>query len=140
MIVKAPSEDVKVVASIIPLLRDNTAVDGASVDTAGYDRALVIVHLGATDIACAFELEDSADDSSFADVDVISTGSTIATPTATDDNEIFLWDVDLSKIRRYLRVQAAAADGTAGITAGASILLFGAGKSPVTQQNTVNRV
>lgn len=137
---KDAANDMKVVASITPANRDNASVNGASADTSGFRRALVIVHVGATDIASTVELEDSDDDSSFADVDVISVASTEVTIGATDDGEVFVWDVDVDKIRRYLRVQHTAGDGTVGTLLGASIVLYNPRKSPVTQQNTVNRV
>lgn len=138
--VKAPSEDIKVVASVPPLLRDTASVNGAAADCLGFTRALVIVHVGANDIASTFELEDSADNSSFADVDVISTGSTIITTSNDETNKVWTVDVDLSKIRRYLRVQHTAGNGTLGTNGSAVICLIGSHRGPVSQTVTPLKV
>lgn len=130
--IHTPSAHVLVKPSILPLLRDNVAINGLSADCAGYSRALVIIYSGATDITDGISLEDSADDSTFAAV-----ASSTQTFSATDDNKIKLIDVDLTKRARYLRVIAAAADGVAGTTISACICLFnGRTKSP-SQDNTV---
>lgn len=136
MKITAPSEDVKVVASIPPLLRDAASVNGAAADTAGYDRALVVVHVGANDIASTFELEDSADNSSFADIDVPSTAWSEITTSNDETNKVWTIDVDCSLVRRYIRVQHTAGNGTLGTNASATILLFGPRSAPVSQTVT----
>lgn len=131
------SSRIKVGSSIPPLLRDNTSVNGASVDCAGYDRALVIIHVGANDVASTFELEDSADNSTFADVDLPSTGATIITTGTNETNEVYLVDINLLYVRRYLRVQHTAGNGTAGTNASAVILLLDGKHQTPDQENTV---
>lgn len=138
--IHTPSDWVKVVPSIPPLLRDDaTTVNGASADTAGYSKALVIIHVGANDVASTFELEDSADDSSFADVDVPSAAWSVVTTSDDETNETYLIDLDLTggRVRRYLRVQHDPGNGTLGTNAGACILLFGGESKNPAQDNDV---
>lgn len=137
MIVKSLLEDAKFGVSVPPALRDNASVNGSSLDLAGFQRALVVVHVGDNDVASTFELEDSADNSSFADVDVPSAGVSIVTTSTDEANECWLIDVDASKIRRYLRVQHTAGDGLAGTPASAFIIAYGPRETPVAQPASV---
>lgn len=104
---------------------DNASITTASVDTRGFDYAVIRVMMGATDIAMsALKVQESNDDGStdsYADVTglVFGTstnlaGSTSAVPSATDDNKMFAMYVDLRGRKRYLDLVATGGDGAAG--------------------------
>lgn len=119
---------------------DNASYTTASVDTAGWDYAQIVVYLGATDIAMvALKVQESDDDSSYSDVTglVFGTsnqisGSASTLPSATDDNKFFLFDVDLRGRKRYLDLVATAGDGTAGTYLTAFAILSKGKDGPVT--------
>lgn len=131
---KTLNENVLVAQSIDPGLYDNETVDGASVDTAGYESILVVYSLGDTDTTATFEVEDSADDSSFADV---LTDATEVDLTATDDGEVHTVELLTGSVRRYIRVHLTAGDGTVGANAAAYVLLGRPDTAPVSQEQTV---
>lgn len=123
-------------------IKDNASYTTTSVDTKGYDWCVLAIALGATDIAmAALKLQDSDDDSTYGDVDGLNFGDTAdldiagaaaALPSATDDNKIFLMEVDCRKRKRYLDLVATAGDGAAGMFL-AVIAILGNGEiSPVT--------
>lgn len=93
---------------------DNASCTTTSIDTQGYDWCRVIVQLGALDIAMtALKVGESDTDGSFSDVTGLvfgtstnSAGSTSALPTASDDNDVFVFDIDLRGRKRYLDVTA----------------------------------
>jgi len=137
-----PLQQTKVVRAIEPVaIVDDGSWTCQAIDTKGFDFALVIWHLGASDIAMAALKLTECDTSggSYADVsgadfdgDTDMDGSAAALPSATDDNKFELIDVDLRKRKRYLKVTATAGDGTSG-TYGTCIVLLGrAGQMPNT--------
>lgn len=138
--IHTPSDHLKVGVSVPPALRDNTSVNGASIDMQGFDRLMAIYHVGANDIASTFELEDSADDSTFADVDLPSTGATIITTAADETNECWVLSVSAHNLRRYVRVQHTAGNGTLGCAASALLIAVNGDTLPVTQPSTVTSV
>lgn len=92
---------------------DNASATTASVDTKGFDYAVISVYFGAMDIAVtAMKLQESDDDSTYADI----TGATFAGsyPSATDDNKCFRFFVDLRGRKRYLDLVLTLGDGAAG--------------------------
>ena len=102
---------------------DDSAVTVAEIDTLGFDRLTIYVILGATDIGitvCKLTESDSAGsghaDISGADFDggTDIDGSADALPAATDDNKIFVFDVDLKKRKRYIDMGLTVGDGTTG--------------------------
>jgi hypothetical protein len=137
-----PLQNTKYVNLIPPVARlDNGSYTTTQVDTLGYDYATFVVNLGATDIAMtALKVQESdTDGSNFADVPgaVYGTstniaGSTSALPTATDDDDIFLIEVDLRGRKRYLDLVATAGNGTAGTFASGVCILSRASNAPVT--------
>lgn len=119
-----PFQNMKLVNLIPPVaIKDNASWTTTEVDTKGYDYALFIVNLGATDIAiAALKLQESnTSGSGFADVTgaIYGTstnlaGSTSTLPAATDDDKVFAILVDLRKRSRYLDLVATAGNGTNG--------------------------
>jgi hypothetical protein len=111
-----------------------------SIDTAGYDYLQVVVTLGATDIAlAALKLQTSDTDGSYADLTgaVFGTstniaGSTSTLPSATDDNKIFVIEVDLRGKKRYFDLVATMGDGTAGGFLAAVAILSRGEITPIT--------
>jgi hypothetical protein len=94
---------------------DNAAVTTASIDTKGYKKALIVVYLGATDIAVsALKLRHSDDDSTYADVTGGDYSSDGTLPSASADNTAVAWHVNLQGKKRYLDVSLTGGDGTAG--------------------------
>jgi hypothetical protein len=94
---------------------DNASAVTNSIDTLGFDYLNVYVALGATDIAvAALKLQSSDTDGSYADV----TGANYATdgtlPSATDDNKVFAFHVDLLGQKRFFDLVATAGDGSTG--------------------------
>jgi hypothetical protein len=92
------------------------------IDTLGYDYAVVIFHIGAVAGATSeLHLEQSdtgSGDWTTAGVTAFdfdggkeSDGTTAALPSATDDDSMFVFEVDCRGLQRYLRVEATA-DGT----------------------------
>jgi hypothetical protein len=96
--------------------------------------------VGATDIAmAALKLQTSDTDSSYADLTgaIFGTstnidGSTSALPTATDDNKVFVIEVDLRGKKRYFDLVATAGNGTAGTYFSAVAVLSRGEIAPIT--------
>lgn len=113
------------IVSVCPpaVISDNAALTTASVDTKGWKHCRFVAYLGATDIAFAgMKVQESDDDSSYADVtgaifgtSTNTAGATSAVPSATDDNKFFFVDIALTGARkRYLDFVATTGDGAAG--------------------------
>lgn len=133
------AQSMKVVNAIIPgAIKDNASFTATAIDCLGFNAAFVFFGLGATDIAmAALKLQESDDDSTYADVTgtVFGTatdvdGTTTALPSATDDNKIEGWYLDLTKRKRYLKIVATAGDGTAGTYGAGYALLYRAEQAP----------
>ncbi len=109
-------------------IKDNTDWVGAygdsnpvTVDTLGYNRVRFEYHIGATDIAIAemglfasdTATASGADDTDFTEQTDLAFS---AVPSATDDGEVWVVDVDLRgrNPRRYWACGAKAGNGTAG--------------------------
>lgn len=111
-----------------------------SIDTAGYDYLQVIVTVGALDIAMtALKLQTSDTDGSYGDLTgaVFGTstnidGSTSALPSATDDNKLFVIEVDLRGKKRYFDLVATMGDGSVGGFVAAVAVLSKGEISPLT--------
>lgn len=108
-------------------------VDAASfattaIDTAGFGKLAVYFSLGATDIAMtALKLQESDDSgmSGAADITgcVYGASGAPALPSATDDNKVFGFFVNLAGRKRYIDVVATAGDGSTG-TYGACVAVL----------------
>jgi hypothetical protein len=104
---------------------DNASFATDKIDTLGFNKVAIYFQLGATDIAMtALKVQESDDSgmSGAADITGAVYGATgaPALPTATDDNKIFGFFIDLKGRKRYLDVVATAGDGSTG-TFGACI-------------------
>jgi hypothetical protein len=124
---------------------DNTSAATTIIDTLGYDRALILVGVGASDIAVA-ALKVTEDDTltegaltSASDVTGLVygtsadiSGATSALPTDGDDNKIYAFDIDLKKRKRYLDVVATAGNGSVGTYFSIITILTRAEESPIT--------
>lgn len=116
--------DCKYVAITPPeAIRDNSSWGTTELDTAGFDHCEIIVLLGALDIGITVlkVQESDVSGSGFADVTglVFGTSNQISgaasvLPSATDDNKIFVFEVNLQGRKRYLDLVATIGDGTTG--------------------------
>lgn len=104
-------------------ISDNTALTTTEIDTLGWDYLEIAVILGATDIAMAELKVCEGDTTGEATEDITGLifgtankidGVKSALPSATDDNKIFLCQIDLRKRKRYIDVAAKSGDGTNG--------------------------
>jgi len=119
-----PLQQAKYVAAIKPAaILDNTSATATVVDTTGYDYATVIVQLGATDIAVtALKLQaSSTSGGTYADITGATFdggsgmgGATLALPSATDDGQTCVFQVDMRGKNPFLKVVATFGDGTTG--------------------------
>ena len=119
-------QNVKVVNVTPPAaIVDNASFATTTIDTLGFNKVAIYFQLGATDIAMtALKVQESDDSgmSGAADITgaVYGASGAPALPTATDDNKIFGFFIDLKGRKRYLDVVATAGDGSTG-TFGACI-------------------
>lgn len=121
---------IKVSSSLVPATRTASA-NGTGVDTKGYNSAMAVINAGdidtaSTDETYAFKIQDSADNSTFADVTGLTT-------TVTADNDVKLIRIaGLGlNIRRYVRVVATLGGTTPSWPGSALILLGNAYTEPV---------
>jgi len=132
----------KIVNAIPPgAIKDDADFVAAEIDCKDYDFALVLVALGATDIAVATLKLTECDTTggSFGDVtgaiwgtSANIAGATSTLPSATDDNKIFAIEVDCRKRKRFLKLAATAGNGSAGTYASAVAILSRGDIAPVT--------
>lgn len=102
---------------------DNASLTVAELDTLGWDYAEIFVILGATDIAMSALKVTESDTSGSGHADVTglvfgtstnTDGDTSSLPAATDDNDVFKFEIDLRGRKRYLDMTATVGDGTNG--------------------------
>lgn len=131
-------------AKFLQVIAPAAIVDAASfttneIDTLGFNYATIIFNLGATDIAMtALKVQESdvtgsgfvdvtgADMSSATDIDGVAT----ALPSATDDNNVVVIQMDLRGRKRFLDLVATAGNGAAGTFASAVCVLSQADVAP----------
>ena len=102
---------------------DDASATTVEIDTLGSSFLTVVVQLGATDIALtALKLTES-DSAGSGHADVTNAtfdggtdtkGGTLALPSATDDNQVCVFQVDLRGRKRYFDIVATFGNGTAG--------------------------
>lgn len=103
-------------------IRDNSSWTVAELDCLGWDYCEIYVALGATDKALtALTLQEGDVSGTVANVTAGTwgtaanhVGSTSTLPSATDDNKVFKFELDLRKRKRYLDLTITIGDGTAG--------------------------
>ena len=122
----------KVVAITPPAaIVDNAAFTTASVDTKGFAQLTIIVLFGAMDIAlAALKLREADDDSTYSDVTGADYSSASVLPSATADNTMYAFHVDLRGKKRYIDLSMTGGDGTAGTYAAAVAILSRASEVP----------
>lgn len=115
-----------------------------SVDTLGFSRADIYFIVGATDIAMTAlgvysgpAAASGADDATYSAITGLQASGSSGDgrlPTATDDNKVFHFGIDLRNddIGRYLALDATAGDGTAGTFSTAFCILSRAEEAPDT--------
>lgn len=123
-------EGLKVVASYVPLLRDNFSTEATGIDTKGYDGALVLVEVGVTDTTVDLHVEESDNDSDYVDI----TSAEITQLTATDDSSVAAIDIKLTpgSRKRYIRPVLEVGDGSSGANTAVQVLLYNAALAPTT--------
>lgn len=119
----------KLVQTVIPAAAvNNGSVTCQVIDCYGFDYLEVSIQLGATDIALsALKLQESDAKASAtaltggADItgtvfgtDANDTGSTSTLPSATDDNKVFKFEIDLRGRKRYVLPVITVGNGTTG--------------------------
>lgn len=124
---------------------DDASASTTEVDTVGFDYATYICTLGASDVAMAALAVTESDTAGSGHGNVTGLvfgastnidGSTSALPSATDDNKVYCFDIDLRGRKRYLDLTATAGNGTTGtyfaavcvLTRGESVLQTAAGR------------
>jgi hypothetical protein len=140
MNIHSPSDHALVKPSLDPESR-TAGANGRGVDCQGFEKALVVCHLGAHDRTTGdetieFKIQESSDDGG-ADAYTDVTGATTGVlgnvvPNATSGN-VYLIDLNLAKRERYLRVVTAVAGTTPIDLCSALILLFNPRYAEVTQ-------
>ena len=142
----APSELILVKPSLSPASRTASA-NGLGVNTRGYQWLYAVCHLGAHDRTTGdetieFQVAESADDSSFADITGATTGALgNVVPNATSGN-VYILEVNLMKPGRlqYMRAETVASGTTPIDLCAVTFHLTNARNAPVTQDATVVRV
>lgn len=118
------SEQIAVVGTIDPALRDNTTADSDVIDMKLWRRVLFLVLLGATDIVVDFALRGSnnSDGSSSAAI----TGKSVTQLSATDDNEQVMVEITAEELEtagyRYVFGRVTIGDGTLGANVAVAVL------------------
>ena len=104
-------------------LVDAASLTVAEIDTLGWDFLTVMLTLGATDIACTAAVLTHGDTSGSGHADIDNTdmdgdtntdGDAAALPSATDDDGMFVWELNLMGLKRYIDATITVGDGTAG--------------------------
>lgn len=107
---------------------------GTAIDCLGYERALIIVNSKlnqATGTAAITAEHSTASGSGFAAI----TGAVFTTITTSNDTTIYVMDVDLKDLNRYLRIVAVVA--TAACEFGVDVILYGGSNHrPIAQTQT----
>jgi hypothetical protein len=118
---------------------DDASWTTAAIDTLDYDYCTIVFNLGATDIAmAALKVQESdASGSGYADITGATCdggtdidGNTAALPSATDDGNVIVFQIDLRGRKRYLDLVATAGNGSAGTFASAVAILTKAAVAP----------
>jgi hypothetical protein len=127
-------QNCKFVLSGGPELKNNAAFTANAVDTLGYDYALVLFILGATDIATTAAPKVTHCDTSGGSYEDISGAVFSAAFSATDDNKLYGMFLDRAKnsMKRYLKVSATAGNGATGTNLCTLVILGRSAVAPTT--------
>lgn len=123
-------------------IKDNGSYTSQAGDTKGYDSAVVVVQMGATDIAATVLKVQECDTSGGTYTDITGAtcdggtnidGTTASLPAATDDDKFFAVQLsNLATRKRYLKIVLTIGDGTTGAFASVFALLFRGKDVPAT--------
>ncbi len=126
-------QNAKFVRAISPgILLDNATATATVIDTRGYDYCTIICQLGATDIAWAALKVQSSTTSGGTYADITGAtfaagsgmgGATLALPSATDDDQVCVFQIDMRGKEPFFKVVATNGDGTVGGYIAASAVL-----------------
>lgn len=109
-------EQVALVGTVDPLLRDNTTANTDVIDLKNYSRVAFLVGVGATDITVDFAVRQS--NNSDGSSDAALSGASVTQWTATDDGKWKWVDVDAIAVKaagyRYIFGKFTVGDGTLG--------------------------
>jgi len=118
------SQRAKYVSAVAPAaIVDNASVTGIAIDCAGAGYAEIILELGATDIALTALKVQECDTSGGSYTDVTGAtfdggkntdAGTLALPSATDDGQTVVFQIDMLGRKRYLKVVGTFGDGSTG--------------------------
>lgn len=116
---------------------DNAAVTIAELDRREFDYAEIMVIIGATDIALTVMKVQESDTtgSGFTDITgAVASGTTGdgRLPTATDDDKVFTFLIDMKGRKRFLQAAVTVGDGTAGAFVTVLAKLWRAKEAPST--------
>lgn len=120
---------------------DNTTATATVVDARDYDYCTFVVQLGATDIALTSLRVQASTTSGGTYTDITGAtfnggtspdGTVLALPSATDDNQTCVFQIDLRGKNKFLQLVATFGDGAAGGFIAAVAVLTKAGVSPAT--------
>ena len=111
------SQEMAVVGTIDPLLRDNATVKTDWIDMSKHQKCMFIIAVGATDITVDAKLREGLDSTGGSAQDI--TGKAITQLSATDDNKQAIIEVDASELDladkyKFVSCQLIVGDGTNG--------------------------
>lgn len=137
--IHTPSDSLKVKAAVTSQALASGATNGAIIDAAGFERALLVVNVGdmtGTSPTLDVKVQDGAA-SNLSDAADVS-GAALTQIDGTHDQAVYLLDLNLAKRKRYIRaVFTVGGTSTPTAPAGASWILVDGRHLPVTQDNTV---
>jgi hypothetical protein len=140
MNIHTPSEHVLVKPSLDPEVR-TAGANGAGVDCQGFERALVILHIGAHDRTTGDEtldvkVQESSDNGSvdaFADVAGAAFAQIAGQAIDATKGNSYVMNINLAKRERYLRIVGTPAGTTPSTAYSVQVLLFNGRYLPVSQ-------
>jgi hypothetical protein len=135
-------QQAKYVRAISPAaIIDNASAVATVIDARNFDYCTIVVQLGATDIALtALKIETSTTSGgSYTDLanatfagGTSPDGTTLALPSATDDNQVCVFQIDMRGKNPFLKVVATFGNGDAGGFIAAVAILTKGHLSPAT--------
>lgn len=136
-----PGNNKKLIVISPRAIVDNASWTTGEIDTLGFNHCQIDVFLGALDIAMVALKVQESDVAGSGQVDVPGLifgtsngldGTASVLPSATNDDKIFSFDVDMRGRKRYLTLVATGGDGSAGSYAAAIATL----SEPETSRDT----
>lgn len=132
----SPFEKMKLSQSINPADLGDGATNGSSVDMQGYSGVAFILTVGNITDTVDLKAQDSADDSTFADI----TSASITQVAGTGDNKVYILDC-WRPTKRYVRPVVTAGGTGATVIAGVLAVQYGInGLTPITQHADVGEL